>query len=479
MWSDFKTPQTPVPEAWKVSSAQNAEAKWPDADWWKNFQSDALTAQIEEAHKNNFDLAAAVARVKQADAQARIAGAPLFPFIGADGSAVRARSSGSSRSASAIGVMSRPRINNAYSGTLNASYELDFWGKNYAAAESAQALADASRFDQQTVVLSVNSSVASNYFEILATKERLAVARDNLANAEKVLETVRARFDAGVATGLDVAQQENVVETQRATVPPLELRLQQALNAQAILLGKLPESMMLPEATLADIRVPEVEAGLPSQLLQRRPDVLSAEAQLASADADIIAARAAFFPSIQLTGAGGYESTALSQLFQPDSMIFSIGAGLTQPIFRGGLLMGQLDFNKARQEELVQNYRKSVVSAFSDVEDALAAVQQGAAQTQAQQAAQATAQKAFELSKQQMDEGLVDITTMLDTQRNLFAAQDALLQARLTQLQAIVSLYRALGGGWSNAETPAFQEQPQPTPEPAPPSGADSLGTLI
>lgn len=447
LWSEFKQPETTPPDSWKGQETQTAPVAWPDMEWWKQFRSAALTAQMNEAQKENLDLKAAVARVQQADAQVRISGAGLLPAIGASADVSRTRTPAGR--VSSTGVSSgKPRINNNFNGSLNASYEIDFWGKNYSAAESVRALAEASRFDQQTVALTISSAVASNYFDILATQERLTIAKANVAASEKVLDAIRQRFDLGVATGLDMSQQENIVATQRATVPPLEQRLRQDLNAQAILLGKMPESMNMPDAKLADVAIPEVKAGLPSELLQRRPDVQNAEAQLQSAHANIVNARAAFFPSISLTASGGYASSALSQLFRPDSILWSIGSSLTQPIFEGGRLTGELDLAKARYEELLQNYRKAVISAFSDVEDALVAVQQTAALEDAQKAAEATARKSFDLSRQQMEGGIIDIATMLNTQRALFVAQDAYLQAKLSHLQAIVGLYKALGGGW-------------------------------
>jgi len=440
LWTDFKLPQAEMPKDWKGQEAAKPDAKsvWPDVEWWKAFHSDALTAQIEQASKENFDIKAAVARVREADAQLRINGAALLPSINASGAASRDRSAGTTRA----------HVANSYNAKLNASYELDFWGKNYAAEESARQLAQASRYDQETVALTASSSVADNYFDILATQERLQVARDNLKSVEELLDAIRKRFAAGIVTALDVAQEENLVATQKAAIPPLELHLQQDMDAQGILLGKLPENVYIKAAKLSDIAIPEITAGIPSELLQRRPDVQNAEAQLASAHADIINARAQFFPSIGLTAQGGYESAALAQLFKPESLLWSLGSSLAQPIFEGGQLSGQLELRKARYDELLQDYRKSALSAFSDVEDALASLRHNDEEEKAQAATVDTARKAYALTQQQFTGGVVDITTVLNTQRALFSAQDALVQARLAHLQAIVGLYKALGGGW-------------------------------
>lgn len=451
LWTDFKLPETTMPEQWHGQPQTDEKSVWPDAAWWTQFNSPALTAQIDEASKENFDLQAAVARIRQADAQVRMNGSALLPSIDGGASATRNRTPGGQ--VSTTGFSNNPRINNSYNATLNASYELDFWGKNWASAESARQLAQASRYDKETVALTVTSSVANNYFDILATRERLKMARDNLDNASQLLDAIRKRFEVGIATALDVAQQESVVATQRATIPPLELHLQQAIDAQALLRGKLPEKLEIADAKLADLTLPVVTAGLPSALLQRRPDVQNAEAQLASAHADIINARAQFFPSIGLTASGGYASTALAQLFRPDSMLWSIGSSVAQPIFEGGLLSGQLELRKARYDELLQDYRKAVVAAFTDVEDSLANVKQSAAEEQAQQVAAEAARKSYALTQQQFKGGVIDITTVLNTQRTLFSAKDALIQAKLAHLQAIVGLYRALGGGWQTDKT--------------------------
>ena len=446
LWMDFEPPQTETPQHWATQADTSATTTWPDNEWWKSFKSEPLTAQIEQASSENYDMAAAVARVRQADAQVQINGAALLPSINATGAADRNRTAGTK--------ISKPHIANSYNGSLSASYELDFWGKNHASSASAIASADASRFDQESVKLTTLSSVATTYFNILGTKERLKVANENLSNATSLLDTIRKRYKAGIATALDMAQQESVVATQRAAIPPLEQQLQQYSDAQAILLGKMPENMNIPPDNLGDIALPMVTSGLPSELLERRPDVRNAESQLEAAHADIIVARTAFFPSISLTTSGGYQSAAFANLFRPDSMLWSLGSSISQPIFEGGQLSGELELKKARYDELLADYRKAVLAAFSDVEDALVGVKQTTEEEAAQELAVKTARNAYQLTLQQLHGGIIDITTVLNTQKTLFSAEDALVQAKLSHLQAIVSLYKALGGGWK-ADTPA------------------------
>ncbi len=444
----FKHPDTKVPEHF-AEAGTPAKPAWPSADWWKQFHSPRLDELIAQAQAANFDLQAAVARVRQADAQARIAGAALLPsLVNATGSVSHDKAA-SSRSGAASGR--RSRVSTSYNATLSAGYEIDFWGKNRAALESAEEFAKASRFDQETVALTVLSGVADTYFSVVSLRDRLEIGHADLAAAESLLADIRKRQGQGLATALDVAQQETLVETQRASLPPLELQLRQNKDALAILLGMMPESPDLTkegDKNIAGIIAPEVGPGLPSELLMRRPDVQSAEASLASANADITVARAAFFPSIALTADAGYASALLGNLFKPGSMLYSLGASIAQPIFHGGALSGQLEFSKARYDELLADYRKAAVSAFSDTEDALASAARTGEQEKAEMNAGKAAHDAFLMSQRQFDGGLVDIMTVLNTQRSWFSAQDALIQAKLAHLQATVGLYKALGGGW-------------------------------
>ena len=444
---DYQRPETPLPTAWTAATGSAAEA-WPAADWWRRFGSPALDGFMARAQQANFDLAAAVARVCQADAQARIAGAALVPSL--DGSAQVDRqvqpSLQSGGSSSLASKAAEPRTTHTIS--LSASYELDFWGKNAAALDSALAAAQASRFDQQTVALTVQAAVATTWFGILGSQDRLTVARANLANAESVLAAIRDRQRFGTATDLDVAQQESVVAGLRAVPPPLEQQLQQDTNALALLVGALPEQIGATAGSLAGITLPAVAPGLPSELLARRPDVRFAEAQLIAANADITVAKAALFPAITLTAEMGFESLALSTLLHGSSLLYSMAAGLTQPIFHGEALEGGMELKQARYEELLHGYRKAVASAFSDVENALIARRKTAEEEAAQRAAVDTAKRAYDISLDQFRAGLIDITTLLNTQKTLFGAQDALVQARLAHIQAVVGLFKALGGGW-------------------------------
>jgi outer membrane protein, multidrug efflux system len=440
----YKRPDIALPTQWHDPSSpetSNREGSdiWPTSAWWQGFGSAKLDELIAEAQRSNDDLAVAIARVQEADAQARIAGAALLPSLDFSADATRERAQ-----ISGFG----PRAFNVFSPELTASYELDFWGKNRALRTAARATAIASRFDQQTIALTVVSSVASSYFQALELRDRIEVARQNLANGQKVLHGLQLQQTAGIATGLDVAQQETAVALLNAAIPPLLQQFRQTVNALAVLLGKTPETLDIDTGTLTALRRPAVVEGLPSQLLTRRPDVAQAEQQLIAANANITVARAALFPSIELTASGGYESSALSSLFSPVNRLYGISAGLTQPIFHGGALRGQVAVSNAQYAELLSTYHKTVISAFSNVEDALVATQQTLEQQARQQEAVDKARRAYEFAQIQMSAGVVNILTVLNTENALFSAQDELVQVQYLHLQSLVDLYTALGGGW-------------------------------
>lgn len=401
---------------------------------------------MEQANRGNDDIAAAIARVRQADAQIRIAGAPLLPTVGLGASASRQRSFGTNGA--------RTPIYNEYTPQLTASYELDFWGKNRAIRQSAVAAAQASRYDRDTIALSVDSSVALTYFELLEAHDRLVVAQDDYSNAQHILEGLELEQKVGIATALDVAQQATTVATVNASIPPLRQQLQQDIDALAILIGQTPQSVSVEiDSSLDQLTPPPVIAGMPSQLLARRPDVAEAEAQLRQANANIVVARAAYFPSIDLTASGGFASSMLSTLLHPESEIFAVAASATETIFDAGARSGQVALSRARYDELLSDYNKTVLTAFGNVEDALIAVEQSRDEQVRQQDAVDKARRAFEYAQLQMRAGTTNILTELNTEIALFTAQDALVQVKFQHLQALVQLYQALGGGWRQERT--------------------------
>ena len=447
---DFLRPEVEMPTAFRATAATEATA-WPSEDWWRGFASPELNALIEQARAQNFDIAAAIARVRQADAQVRIAGAALLPTVTATAGASWQQSgttrgfSGVSRGGSTTSTID---IRNYNLTPLNVAYEADFWGKNRAARQATVASAVFSRFDQQVIALTVVTSVATTWFTALALSDRLNVAQRNLADAQQVLAVIRGRLDAGTASALDLAQQEALVAGERAVIPNLRSQMEQQLIGLGILVGRPPEVINVRPGSLDRLSLPPVSPGLPSSVLERRPDVAEAEAMLVAQNFNIQVARAAFFPSIQLTGSYGFSNAALSTLFGPGGVIASLAAGLTQPLFDAGILRGQLEQVKGRYDELLADYRKAVIQAFTDVENALTAWRFATEQEALQRQAVAAAQRAADIARAQMQAGTVDITTVLLAETTLFNAQDNLAQVRLARFLAMLNLYKALGGGW-------------------------------
>ena len=440
---DLPDPALEIPGRYNAASRSNLDAP-PPLDWWRGFRSSELTTLMEEAQTVNLDIAAATSRIRQADALARIAGAALLPTLNFNGQESYSRTSGSSASGLSIG--GRETVN--YTASLSSAYEIDFWGKNRDAALAAEEVSNANRFDRDVVALTTLAAVANAYFQVLASQDRIRTAGNNIASATRILDAIKSRLQAGTGTDLDVAQQEAVLANQRALIPPLRQTLAQNVNALATLVSRPPESVRIGGGSLNSIVPPRVTPGLPSELLTQRPDIRRQEAQLASATANVGSARAQFFPSIQLTGQGGYQSSSLASLFQPHAAFFNAVGSLTQPIFDGGRILGNFENTKARQDELLQTYRKTVVSAFADVDNALVAIRQTTEKLRLQREVVAASRRAFQLSEQQLKAGTADIVTVLNTQLTLFQAEDVLWQAQLARLLAFVSLYQALGGGW-------------------------------
>lgn len=418
----------------------------PALDWWRGFRSNELTKLIEEAQTANFDIAAATARIIQADAQSKIAGAPLLPAADLDASVTRSRPAGL-------------KERTTYRTAITASYELDFWGKNRATSRAAQENAIGVRFDRDVVAISTIVSVATAYFLVLSSQDRLRIARQNVDAASGVLGLIRQRQEAGTASALEVSQQETLVAQQRAQIPALDQILRQNIATLALLIGRAPSFVKVRGGSLYALGIPRVSPGLPSELLYQRPDIRSAEAQLASTDASVEAARAAFFPTITLTGQGGFTSTALRALFRPESAFYSLAAGLTQPIFDGFRLEGELELAQGRQLEALSLYRRAVVSGFTDVERALIAVRDTAEEERAQQQVVDSSRRAFSIAETRLREGTVDLVTVLITQQALFTAEDNRVTARLARLQAVLSLYQALGGSWLPKADPRVTTQ--------------------
>jgi NodT family efflux transporter outer membrane factor (OMF) lipoprotein len=447
--------------------ARSPDAAVPALDWWRGFRSGELTSLMEAAQIYNLDIAVAIAQIVQADAQVGISGAPLFPSLTGTATAERehfgSAAAGSSTGSGGGGGSGGGSTFSQYNAGLTASYMVDFWGKNRATLYAAEESATVARYNREVVTLSTIVTVANTYFQILAAQDELRVARRNLAAAERILVLIKQQFAGGTASQLDVSQQEALVSTERAAIPPIEVTLQQNIAALALLVARAPANFNVNGGGMAQITIPRVTAGLPSELLYQRPDVRQAEAQLASSNFSVEAARAAFFPQIQLTATTGVQSAALAALFGPGAWYYTLAAGLTQPLFDGFLLESQLKQAKGVQLQYLQAYRKAVLSAFADVEKALVALAQSTRQERLQAEAVTNSRKAFDVSETQLRAGTVNLITVLQTQQTLLIAENTLAQVRLTKLLAASSLFQALGGGWTPEGTlSSLQPVPQP-----------------
>jgi NodT family efflux transporter outer membrane factor (OMF) lipoprotein len=467
---------TYVPSSFTAPISTDAPL-WPQADWWKGFDSDELNGLIATAQTNNLDLANALGVVLQAEGSAEAAGAPLFPQIGLDAGATRARSTlGGITTGTGTGVTIPLGKNTSNSFNLggSVSWALDIWGEAQDNLRAANEQVKSSRYAQEGVALTVTAGVGTTYLNVLALRERVTIAQANIDAAKRILNITQAKVTNGVSSRLDLAQQEAQVDTQEASIPPLIEAEREARYALAILLGQLPEGFDVQAKNLDAIVGPTVKPGLPSELLRRRPDVAQAEANLAAAHANVDAARAAFFPQIGLSGSSGYTSGAVSSLIRNSNFEWSIGASLLQTIFDGGTLEGNLHVSKAQQIQLVATYRKTVLSAFSDVETSLGQVASLTRQEKLETDAANAAAEAFKISEIQYREGVTDLLTVLTAQQTLFTAQDQLVQIKSARLQADINLFKALGGGWTEADEEATQAIPTvttpvtPSAEPGP-----------
>jgi NodT family efflux transporter outer membrane factor (OMF) lipoprotein len=426
-----------LPQAFTAPVEKTAPV-WPQADWWANFGTDELAPLEATAQKENLDIAMAAARVLQAEASDGVALSALFPALGGNIGGTRLG-----------GNSTIPRASNRFSAGLTASYQQGFFGTQYLDLRAAREDLRAQRYAAAVTGISISSQVADEYFTVLHYRERIAIARENVAAARRILSITQAKVEAGVSSNLDLAEQQAVVAQQESRLPGLIEHEKESRYALAILMGRAPERYDVRAQNLDGIAAPTVQPGLPSETLLRNPGVAQAEAQLYAAHANVDAARAAFFPSLSLTGQAGYGPVAaLSNLFNPAGFAWTIGASVLQTIFDGGRLKAQDDYALATQQELVANYRKTVFTAFSDVESALGTIKSTTDQLALIDTQTKASAEAFRISELQYREGTIDILTLLTAQQNLYSAQDSLVLTKLARLESSLALYNALGGGW-------------------------------
>ncbi len=434
-------PDIALSEQW-LEATPATGAAMPSAEWWRSFGSPRLDALIDSAFEGNPDLRVQGERVIQAELALRVANASLFPSLNLSGGSGWRRDDPGSRSSGTVTDKNSTSLN------LAASYEVDLWGRVSSSIASGEASLAASRHDYESARLSLAASVATAWFQYLASMERLNIARENLAIAERVFKVVEARYRNGAVSSLDLSRQTTTVLSQRAQIDPLEVQVRQTRMALDILCGRapMPPSSESPGA-LAELAIPSIDAGLPSELLLRRPDIAGAEARLAAASANIAAARAELFPRITLSGGGGLATDALLSLASPASVI-NLSAAVLQTIFDGGRLRAQVETARSREREMLETYRKTILSSLQEVEISLSNAARDTRQEEAQAQILVEAERGLRLAELRYRTGADDLLSVLDAQRTRFAVQDQLAQLRLARLTNAVNLYKALGGGW-------------------------------
>ncbi|MGR9087209.1 MAG: efflux transporter outer membrane subunit [Gammaproteobacteria bacterium] len=432
---EYRRMEVSAPKHWKnENSAGPSAPETVPADWWRQFGSAELDRLILEALNNNMDLTAARERIGQFRGLAKIAGAPLWPAGSAAGGFDYADSTRSGGGSS------------IWHGAWNMSYEVDLWGGIRAGRDAAMADVDTARYAYDALRLVVMGDVAQSYFAIVGLKERRRIAQENLENINEVLDIIIARFEAGGASALDVAQQRTERANAAAAVASFDQQIAQSENALAVLLGRTPQQFRINASDLWPIVIPNARSSEAISLLDRRPDIRGAESELIAAHADIGRARAAFYPRLQLNADNVFNTAAMSQ---PAGIAVALASSLTTPLFQGGRLEGELERTLARRTELVEIYRKTLLTAYREVEDALALGRQSSIRRDELLRSVDSAKKAYELARNRYLAGAIDYQTLLNAQRSWLNSQDSEVQAHVDVLSASVLLYKALGGGWS------------------------------
>jgi multidrug efflux system outer membrane protein len=455
---NYKRPAVTAPEMVRGVSAAEA-VSLADRPWWEVFGDDALKSLIDEALRGNFDIREAAWRVGEFRARAGIARSDLFPQIQYQGQWSRSRSSEFVLPGST--PTNFPPVN-LYDVNLGLSWEIDLWGRIRRLSEAALAQYLSTEDARRGVLLSTVAEVARAYFGLRELDARLEIARRTTDAFRETLDLFGRQLAGGIASQLEVSRAEGAMRNASATISDLERQIVAQENMICFLLGRnpgpVPRGAGLTEQALA----PEVPAGLPSTLLERRPDVREAEQQLVAANANVGAAMASFFPTISLTGAFGGVSTDVSSLFQAGKT-WSIAAGLTGPLFQGMRLKNQYDVNVALFEQARVRYESTVTNAFGEVSTSLVAYQKLAVTEQEQSSSVAAYKEAVRLANIRYVAGLSSYVEVLDAEQQLFPAENILAQTRLLRLDAFVDLYKALGGGWNIAD-PTWARQASASP---------------
>ena len=439
---DYKRPPIDSPETFRgeTKTSTNSFANLP---WWQVFHDDTLQNLIRTALTNNYDLRIAITRVEQARAMAAEARAGFFPQLDYAANANRGQNVGGGNAPSPTGT-----IGNVFAADVNASWEIDLWGRIRRLNESARAQFLASEEARRDVMISLIAQVAQNYFQLLALDQQLAIARQSTNSFGQSLKIFNQRLQGGVASILETSSAEALMDASAATIPELEQQIALQENQLSVLLGQNPGAILRGNTSLEKQMPPEVPSGLPSVLLERRPDIREAEQQLRSANAEVGVAEANFFPQLNLTGLFGEVSPELSAFTSGGDVAWGVAAGLTGPLFHGGQLRAQYAQARAVRDQFALQYQASVLNAFEEISDALISREKSASAHLQQSRAVESYKIAVKISMERYRMGSADYYEVLQEQQLLFPAENTLVQFDLNQLVAVVQLYRALGGGW-------------------------------
>lgn len=459
---DYERPELEVPNEWRSLDAQDSEKGprvvtdiLPEAEWWKAFENEELSWLIEQALIKNHNVREAAFRVMEGRANVLAAGASLYPQLDVNASANRVQLSGTLFPGQTAGGRQGFGLSGASfslgRSTLDLSWELDLWGRIRRGIEAASADMDALEMDRRAVALSLISDVGQTYFRIREVDEQIEIARKNLAIREDSLSLIASRAKAGLVSDLDVRRAEVLVAESSAEIPELERLRAVELHRLEVLTGAPPDTIAIfPKPLREVIRQPPIPVGLPSDLLVRRPDILQVEQTLIAANARIGEARAFFFPSVSITGIGGFQTTQFSQWFDWSSRTMLIGPSLTLPIFKGGTNLARLEAAEANYHEMLEHYHQTILNAFQEVADLLVALQARTRQLESQRKQVKAADEARELAEIRYREGLVTYLDVLEAQRTVLSAELALVQTERARLTEMVGLFKAVGGGWES-----------------------------
>jgi outer membrane protein, multidrug efflux system len=441
---NYKRPSVDVPGAYRGASPQQATQSAPeslaDLKWWEVFQDQQLQDLIHTALQQNYDVRIAATRILEARAQVGITRADQLPTVNAGAQTNDQRS--------ARAKLFPEFQTSAHEVDLSLAWDLDFWGKYRRATESARANLLASEWNREAVITTLVSDVASAYFQLRELDLELEIARRTLASRQDSLRITQMLANGGATSMLDVRQAEQLVFTAAGTIPDVERRIEQQENSISTLLGSNPGPVARGMKLTEQPHMPEVPAGLPSSLLERRPDIRQAEAQLIAANAQIGVAKADYFPQINLTANSGFQSSALSSLFTGPAGLWNFGGSLAQPIFAGGRIRSNVRFTEARQQEAALVYQQTIQQAFLGVSDALVEYRKDREFREQQEQLAFSAQDAARLSETRYRGGATSYLEVLTNETNYFNAELGLAQAQLNELLGLVRIYRNLGGGW-------------------------------